>query len=78
MNDVIQLLINSIGAILGVAVTFYFMMPLVTKIFNGYEKNIDAMAAAIQAHNIQAQQRHLGLLNKIDDVKNAVDNIKKK
>ena len=64
MQDLIQLGLNSIGAIAGVALTFYFVMPL----FNGLLEQIRALTKSTVQHEMRAEARHMALLVKIDNM----------
>ena len=59
-----QLGLNSIGAIAGVALTFYFLMPM----FKGQMEQIRALTKSILQHELRAESRSEAMLEKINNM----------
>lgn len=65
MNEIPQLITNSFGAIAGMALTFYFLMPFVNKMFAEMIRALTEITENMKQHDNRAEQRSQAIIDEL-------------
>lgn len=75
-NEIGQLATNGLGAIAGVGITFYFLMPFVNKMFNEMTKtqveiknSLTQVTENMKQHDVRAEQRSQAMIDELRKLK---------